>query len=170
MKKVILFFVLPLLAFTACEGPEGPPGQDGGLYFAQTYEYENVNFTYYGGDNIYSVVLPVPNNIEVFESDAILVYRYEGTIDVNGTTADTWSLLPQNFFLNNGNIIQYVYNHTFLDTEIIIEGNFNLNNLSPAFTSNQIFRFVVVPAEFANTSGVDVTDYNAVMNAVTIED
>lgn len=168
MKKFVFLFVLPLFVFTACEGPQGPPGQDGGLYFAQTFE-RTVDFNYDPQRGLMEALVPINNSIVVYESDAILVYRLE--VLANGD--DSWSLIPQNFFLNNGNIIQYVYNHTFYDIELLIEGNFDVSNpnlLGTQFTQNQTFRFVVVPAEFANNSGVDVTDYNAVMNAVTLEE
>ena len=54
--------------------------------------------------------------------------------------------------------------------EIIIDGNFDLSTLSTDFTQDQIFRFVVVPSDFATTTGVDVSNYNAVMSALNIQD
>lgn len=169
MKKLLILFALPLFMFTACEGPQGPPGFDGINILGQTFEFDNVNFTYNPQFNYYSRVLTIPLNIEVWESDAILVYRLEKVVNASGTIADAWSLIPQNFFFNNGEIIQYVYNHTFFDVELIIEGNFNLINLDPAYTQNQVFRFVVVPSDFGIRTGVDVSDYDAVMKAIEIK-
>ena len=63
-----------------------------------------------------------------------------------------WSALPQNFFLENNDIIQYVFNHTFLDVELLIDGNFNLSSLGSEFTNDQIFRIAVVPSEFASAN------------------
>ncbi|HZH69093.1 MAG TPA: collagen-like protein [Flavobacteriaceae bacterium] len=170
MKKLFILFALPLFMFTACEGPQGPPGFDGINILGQTFEFDNVNFTYDPQFNYYSRVLTIPSNIEVWESDAILVYRLEKVVNAGGSTADSWSLIPHNFFFNNGEIIQYVYNHTFFDVELIIEGNFNLANLDPAYTQNQVFRFVVVPSDFGIRSGVDISDYDAVMKAIEIKD
>ena len=82
---------------------------------------------------------------------------------------DTWSLIPQNFFLNDGTI-QYVYNHTASDVEIIIEGNFDLSNLSTDYTNNQIFRVVVVPSNYlASHNELDITNYNSVMKELNIK-
>lgn len=169
MKKYLSLLLLPVLFLAACEGPQGPPGYDGINILGQTFEYENVNFDYHPANNYYSKVLQIPSDILVYESDAILVYRLEKVVNINGTITDSWSLIPQNFFFNNGGIIQYVYNHTFLDVELIIEGNFDLTNLPYDFTRNQVFRFVVVPSEFGVKSGVDISDYNAVMNYLNLE-
>ena len=73
----------------------------------------------------------------------------------NGGSADAWSALPQNFFLGNGDIIQYVFNHTFFDVELLIDGNFDLSLLGSDFTSDQVFRIAVVPSEFA-TDGISM--------------
>ena len=92
------------------------------------------------------------------------MYRFDGQVGLNdGSTADLWSLIPQNFFTDEGTI-QYVSAHTFIDVELFIDGNYDLSNLDFGYTDDQIFRFVVVPSDFALT--VDVTDYNAVMNAL----
>lgn len=49
MKKNFLLFFMILLAFTACEGPAGPPGQDGsGMYwFVDTYTIREKDWKMY---------------------------------------------------------------------------------------------------------------------------
>ncbi|MCB0452728.1 MAG: hypothetical protein KDC94_07520, partial [Aequorivita sp.] len=67
--------------------------------------------------------------------------------------ADVWSPLPQNIFYNNGDIIQYIFTNTFVDIQMLIEGNFDLSTLNdPGVLNNQTFRIAVVPAEFAATN------------------
>lgn len=165
MKKILFTLATTVFFLTSCEGPQGPQGLDGGLYFAQTFE-DNVDFQFNNENGLLEALVNIPTSIEVFESDAILVYRLEGQLS-NGD--DLWSLIPQNFFLDGGDIIQYVYNHTFYDVLLQIDGNFDLSTLGTAFTENQTFRFVVVPAEFATESGVNVQDYNAVMDALELD-
>ncbi|NCT18410.1 MAG: hypothetical protein AUK33_11215 [Flavobacteriaceae bacterium CG2_30_34_30] len=168
MKNFHFILFLSAFIFSSCEGPQGPPGfdgQDGGLFLGQTFE-RTVNFQFVPATQLQEVVVDIPTSIEVFESDAILVYRLDEELPNN---VDAWSLIPQNFFLGGGDIIQYVYNHTFFDVKLIIDGNFDLSTLGAGFTQNQTFRFVIVPADFGFKSGVDITDYHAVMHALKID-
>jgi hypothetical protein len=153
MKNLFIPFALVLsIFFTACEGPQGPPGEDGINILGQVFEV-TTNFSYNPNTGLQETLINIPNDIEVFESDVILVYRLEKVVnDGNGGSADAWAPLPQNFFFNNGDIIQYVFNHTFFDVEILIDGNFNLATLETDFTTNQTFRIAVVPAEFASAN------------------
>ena len=164
MKKLSVLFAFITLTLTSCTsdepGPPGPPGEPGVNILGQTFEFEDVDFAYFEDSNFYATVITIPDEIEVFESDAILVYRREV---VDGT--ETWSMIPQNFFLEQGTI-QYVFNHTADDIELLIDGNFDLSTLDGAFTQDQFFRFIVVPSDFAQDTGVDVSDYNAVMEVL----
>lgn len=164
MKNIFFTLAISIFFLTACEGPQGPPGQDGINILGQTFE-RTVNFQYNNSNGLQEVLVTVPNNIEVYESDAILVYRLDGVVNGN---VDLWSLIPQNYFLEDGKIMQYVYNHTFFDILLMIDGNFDLTTLGAQFTQNQTFRFVIVPSDFAQTTGVDIGDYQAVMNALNL--
>lgn len=169
-----------ILFFAACEGPQGPPGFDGldgldgqdGLdgIQGQVVEVEGVNFGYDAQANLFSTLITFSDvtNFEVFESDAVLVYRHDGIIDLSdGSTADAWTQIPQNYFLEGGTI-QYVFAHTFVDLEIFIDGNFDLSNISTDFTDNQLFRIVFVPSEFAEASKLDTSNIDNVMSALNI--
>ena len=174
-----------LLFIVACEGPAGPPGFDGfdgrdgldGLdgepgIQGQVIEVDGVNFSFDAGNNLFSTIIAFSDitNFEVFESDAVLVYRFDGTVDLDdGSTADAWSQLPQSFFLPEGTI-QYVFAHTFVDVELFIDGNFDLSGIDTAFTDDQSFRIVVLPSEFAGTSRMDTSNLTAVMSALGIEE
>lgn len=162
MKKLVSFLICLSFIMTSCgdDGPPGPPGEDGINILGETYEYD-VNFTYFPEDNLYSAFLEFPG---VEDSDGVLVYR--GAV-IEGT--QTWSLIPQNFFLPEG-IIQYVYTHTNEDVELIIDGNFNLTNLGNQYTRNQVFRVIIVPSDYATTFNIDINDMEAVLRSLNIKD
>ena len=153
MKNLLLFLALSTTVFlTSCEGPQGPPGLDGINILGQVFEV-TTNFSFNPETGLQESLIQIPNDIEVYESDVILVYRLEKVVnDGNGSTADAWAPLPQNFFFTNGDIIQYIFNHTFFDVELLIDGNFNLATLGTDFTSDQVFRIAIVPAEFASAN------------------
>ncbi|WP_127136982.1 collagen-like protein [Flagellimonas oceanensis] len=171
-----------VFVFAACEGPQGPPGYDGldgldgqdGLdgIQGQVVEVEGVFFDYIPEDNLFSTLITFSDvtDFEVFESDAVLVYRHDGLIDLNdGSTADAWTQIPQNYFLNEGTI-QYVFAHTFVDLELFIDGNFDLSGLSTDFTDDQLFRIVFVPSEFAQSADFDASNIDNVMSKLNIKE
>lgn len=151
MKNILLFLALSTtILFTSCEGDPGPPGLDGGLVFAKVFE-KTVNFQVDSQTLLPTATIGFP--LEVFESDVVLVYRLEKQVDINGELFDAWSPLPQNFFFSNGDILQYIFNHTLFDAEIQIDGNFDTSTLSGSdFIDNQTFRVAIVPAEYAKTN------------------
>jgi len=153
MKNLFLFLAVTTTIFlTSCEGPQGPPGEDGINILGQVFEV-TTNFSFNPETGLQESLVQIPNDIVVYESDAILVYRLEKVVnDGNGGTADAWAPLPQNFFFTNGDIIQYVFNHTFFDVELLIDGNFDLATLGTDFTSDQVFRIAIVPAEYATAN------------------
>ena len=180
MKKTTLLLGTFLALFImACEGPTGPPGFDGidgaqgpagedGIQ-GQVFEIDGVDFGYDAGSNLHSAIINFGDNtnFEVFESDAVLVYRFDGEIELDdGSFANAWSLIPQNFFVPEGTI-QYTSAHNFIDVEIFIDGNFNLSNLSADFTQNQFFRVVFVPSNFL-TSKTDKSNLGSVMSSLGI--
>lgn len=171
-----------VFVFAACEGPQGPPGFDGldGLDGApgapgiqgQVVEVEGVDFGYDAEANLFSTLITFSDvtNFEVFESDAILVYRHDGVIDLSdGSTADAWTQIPQNYFLPGGTI-QYVFSHTFVDLELFIDGNFDLSTLSTDFTDNQLFRIVFIPSEYAQSPDFDASSIDSVMSKLQINE
>ncbi|GAB4516449.1 MAG: hypothetical protein Tsb004_26240 [Allomuricauda sp.] len=171
-----------VFVFAACEGPQGPPGFDGldGLDGApgapgiqgQVVEVEGVDFGYDAQANLFSTLITFSDvtNFEVFESDAVLVYRHDGVIDLSdGSTADAWTQIPQNYFLPGGTI-QYVFSHTFVDLELFIDGNFDLSTLSTDFTDNQLFRIVFIPSEYAQSPDFDASNIDSVMSKLQINE
>ena len=144
MKRILLALFSVTVLFSSCEGPEGPPGVPGINVLGKVIEV-NIDLDQNNG---YQQVVTLPLDIEVFESDVILVYRYEGVLD----TADIWTPLPATYFDAGGGTFLYTFNHTYFDVKFFLDGNFNLNTLGSEWTQNQIFRIAVVPAEFGDAS------------------
>ncbi|MDX1761875.1 MAG: hypothetical protein R3218_06940 [Christiangramia sp.] len=163
MKKFLSLIVLASIFLVSCEGdrgPQGPPGEDGLDGLGYTYE-RTIDFDYFADTGYYSQIIDIPDAVDTFEpeSDAVLVYRLELQPAEGGGTVDSWSLLPQNFFTPEGTI-QYVYNHTVADIEIIIDGNYDISNLESGFTEDQTFRVVVLPsATFQANNDVDFSNF-----------
>lgn len=182
MKKATLLLGAFLALFLfSCEGPSGPPGFDGpqgpqgpagadGIE-GQVFEIDGINFGYNPDTNLYNTIITFDQetSFEVFESDAVLVYRFDGEIELDdGSFANAWSLIPQNFFLQEG-IIQYTAAHNFVDVEIFIDGDFDLASLSSDFTQNQFFRFVIVPSSFL-TSKMNKSNISSVMSYLGVSE
>ncbi|MDT0691787.1 hypothetical protein RM549_18485 [Salegentibacter sp. F188] len=177
MKNILAIICFISFAVTSCstEGPQGPrgpqglAGEDGLDGLGYTFE-ETVNFEYFEDANQYSVVIDIPEEVATInpDADAVFVYRLEIVEGQDGNDLDGWSLIPQNFFLEEGTI-QYVYNHTVGDVEIIIDGNYDLSNLDSGFTQGQTFRIIVVPSDTFTTSGVDPENMEAVLKAMDIK-
>jgi hypothetical protein len=158
MKKLsLLFTICTFVLFSSCTGPAGPPGPPGYDNLGQVFE-TTINFNQ---GNSYSRLITYPSNIEVYESDVVLVYLLE---DVVNGDVDVWSQLPQTYFLNQGTLL-YTFDHTFLDVNIFLDANFNLNTLDPSYTDNQIFRIAILPAEYANSN----LSMDELMNNLQIE-
>lgn len=157
---------LAVLLLSGCEDREDPIGP-GDEFLGQVFEAD-VSFNY-SELGFWSAGFEIPSDIVVFESDVVLAYRWvESVSDGDGGEADVWEMLPNVYFLDADNIIQYVFNHTYFDIELVIDGNHDLRDLDPGYTDDQLFRFVVAPAEFVTENRVDITDYDAVVKALKI--
>ncbi|MFH6604928.1 collagen-like protein [Maribacter algicola] len=180
MKKItVVFAAFMALFFMACEGPQGPPGFDGldgldgrdgldGLdaELSKVMDIEG-DFTL---DNDYSIFFEFPQNIEVFETDIVLVYiLWDQTEDGNGDPVDIWRLLPQTRILDQG-LLQYNYDHTFFDVSIFLESDFDLGTLQAGDTDNQIFRIAVIPAETLSSSKIDKSNIEGIMGMLNIKE
>jgi hypothetical protein len=150
MKKLFLLFAITgSLMFSSCQGDTGPPGAPGINILGQVFEV-TVNFT---AGNEFSRLVTIPSNVEVFESDVILVYWLEDVVpDGTGGTIDVWSQLPQTIYLDGGGSFQYTFNHTFIDVLLFLQGDVDLSTLGSGFTIDQVFRIAIVPSEFADAN------------------
>jgi len=174
MKKTALFIGTFLMLFiTSCEGPAGPPGfdgldgldgQDGVNILGKILEIEG-DFTV---ENDYALFFEFPQTVEVFESDIVLVYLlWDQTEDSNGEAVDIWRLLPQTRILDQG-LLQYNFDHTFLDVNIFLESDFDLATLPTGDTDNQVFRIAIIPSDFG--SKMDKSNIDAVMRSLNVKE
>ncbi|MBW2961217.1 hypothetical protein [Mesonia aestuariivivens] len=153
--KLIVIALIAVFGLTNCEGDKGEPGVN---ILGNTAEF-TVNFN----DSNEFTYLFSDNNIEVLESDAVLVYRSEQSISDPTGPIDVWKLLPETIYFDNGDILTYSFDHTFRDVRIFIDGNFDLSTLTPEYYQNQLFRVVVVPSDFANNPNNDLQTYESLM-------
>ncbi len=186
MKKIL--FSLSLLASVfvmSCKGPAGPPGFDGspgpqgpegpaGVNIAGSAF--DVNVPVFNTANDFRVYFEFPQSVEVLESDAVLVYReWEKIADPNGgAPISVWRLLPQTIFLPNRGALQYNFDHTFTDASMFIDTQFDRNTLEAKYTTNQKFRVVIIPADFAANGRlglpIDHNDYKAVSEFLHLDE
>lgn len=162
MKKLLnLLFVLGALVLASCEGdigPVGPPGEPGGIEYAAIYEFQD-DFT---PENGYRLGFEFPNGI--YDDDVVLVYILWEQVD----GLDVWRLLPQTVVLDEG-VIQYNFDFTTADVQVFMEFTVPENSLNEAETDNQVFRVAVVPSAFAEKSGVDLSDFNSLIQSPKLE-
>jgi len=169
MKKLYALLLLTFV-FVSCEGPvgppglpgppgpEGPPGEGGGL-LGQVIEVE----TDLNANTDYEDIIEFPNDIEVFESDIVMVYRLMESVD----GIDIWEPLPQTIFIDN-DILLYTFDYTAFDVRLFLDGTINFDRLDPIDTDNLIFRIAIIPADFAKS--VDVKKMDQVMKVLKIKD
>jgi len=156
--------LIVLLSLIACEGdrgPQGPQGIDGGVILGNVYEINRDLLP----QNNYSTVFEFPLDIEVFESDVVLVYLLEEVVNDEGGPASVWTPLPQSFFFDDGNQVVYTYNHTYFDVNIFLDGNVNLDTVPDEFIFNKTFRIAIIPAEFAENNP-NLNSYESVMQTM----
>ncbi len=176
MKKIVTLLFVSVFAFTSCsddgavgpqgpQGPQGPEGEPGPM--GQVIDIVG-DFT---AANDYTLLLDFNvEGIEVFESDAVLVYLKTGEDGTaGGAPVEVFRILPQTYFIGD-EILQYNYDFTFFSVLIFLDGTVaDFGTLDASYRNDQVLRIVVVPAEFAETSGVDMSNMKAVMNALDIE-
>ncbi len=158
MKRILTLITAFTLILTSCEGPQGPPGFDGVNFVGQSFE-RTVDLV---APN-YESTFAVPNNIELFQSDMVLVYHLVG-IDADGF--DIWRLLPDTVYTNDGQEFQYNFEHSFDLVTVFIEApsTFDFNSLLPGDTLGQTFRTVILPVDFINSNNIDVNNFNEVFS------
>lgn len=168
MKKSFLYLImLGGFALAACEGdrgpqgpagPQGPQGPAGGGDGAVNEVFEViVDFT--AANDYFEAFTLDP---ELGEADMLLVYLLW---EMDGNT-DIWRPLPQTLFLPEG-ILKYNFDFTLFDFGLFLEGDFNLANLGPEWTDDQVFRIVVVPGQFLmEHPDLGTADYETVMEVL----
>ncbi len=154
MKKIFLFLAMAgMAAFTTGCSNDDDIDRD---TISEVFERSGVNFQLDPLDGRYFALVPL--DPPIYNSDVILVYRR----NVDGN-AIVWSPVPQTIFLGGTSEVNYDFNFTTNDVQLILDGTIDIGT-APEFRLNQTFRIVIVPGYFANT--IDTSDYNAVMSAL----
>ena len=164
MKKLytLILFALILVSCEGTVGPPGPPGQDGldgiglpGLVFEVEADLNaGNNFEYF---------VEIPSEIEVLESDIVMVYRLMGVFEGD----DIWEPLPQTIFRDNG-ILLYGFDYTLFDVRLFLDGSADFGRLDRVDTDGLIYRIAVLPVDFAKS--IDVKKLDKVMEALQVTD
>jgi len=164
MKKLYTLSLLALILIS-CEGtvgPPGPPGQageDGTGLLGQVFEVvADLN-----AGTGYEYFVEIPSEIEVFDSDIVMVYRLMGVFE----GSDIWEPLPQTIFRDSG-ILLYGFDYTLFDVRLFLDGTADFGRLDPDDTNDLIYRIAIIPADFAK--GINVKKMSEVMEVLKIKD
>jgi hypothetical protein len=166
MKKLTTMILVFASAFIlSCEGPMGPPGEDGTNLLGTIFELEGD----FQPSNNYELFFDFPNNFEIYDTDVVLVYILWDVVNVNGKNTDVWRLLPQTIVLDEG-VIQYNFDYTVNDVRIFLEATIPFSELLPAETQDQVFRIAVLPADFvASKKAAEIMDLGNLMNSPEVK-
>lgn len=164
-----LLIIFLAISFNACKGPrglpglDGKPGVDGESFLGTVFEIE-FDFTL---TNEYNLRYEFPSSFKVYDTDIVLVYMLWETIHYNDNTYDdVWRLMPQTRIFNTQEgtlLLQYNFDYTLYDVQIFLDGDVDFTTLGPGDLENQIFRIVVLPADFA--AQANVNNYNSLINS-----
>lgn len=197
MKRLLyLFMSATLILGVSCEGEEGPagpegpagqqgvpgpaglpgpPGEDGtGTGSAAEIYFAEVDFT---ADNGYGPGLEFGSEMQIEDSDVILVYKFAGFIEGETPEEDIlyWEPLPSTVFVEAGTI-RYKFDHSHIDLWIYMQADFDLETveLEGFYTDAVLFRIVVIPGEIMtegrSLAPVDYSNYEEVIEYYNLDD
>jgi RNAse (barnase) inhibitor barstar len=174
MKKLTTMILLFTSVFIlSCEGPMGPPGEDGDALIGSIFEMEGD----FNASNEYELFFDFPQNFEIYDTDVVLVYLLWDVVNVNGKNTDVWRLMPQTIVFKDiypnyteTDVLQYNFDYTVNDVRIFLETTMQFSDLLPAETQDQVFRIAVVPADFiASKKAAEISDLNVLMNSSALK-
>lgn len=132
---------------TGPEGPRGPQGPPGPEILPLAFEFNATLDITSGFEHFQGI----PSEIDVFDSDLILVFVLEDFIPEDDL--DVWRKLPVIEFNNRGTLL-FDYDFTMIDIRLFLDANYNLGS-NDGF-QNVLIRAVHVPADFlAKTLSTD---------------
>lgn len=192
MKKILYLLMSVTLIFgVSCEGEEGPegpagpagpqgaqgpqglPGADGADGSGQIYEFGNFAFT--AEEDFTFGFGFADNNIEVGESDIVLVYKLRFVAEGDSPEEDIlyWEPLPQSYLIEEGTL-QFNFVHSNVDMVLYLDADFDLTTLDPESLSGFAFRIVIIPGELMNggrsLAPVDYNNYEEVIKYFNLDD
>lgn len=165
MKKIFSLLFVSVFLLTSCVVEDDDNNDVDFDTIGQTLEF-TTNFTSANGFSDRFVF-----NENIFDSDVVLVFRLEEV----SSGLDVWEPLPTAsfFFINDTTgaiegFLNYRFNFTIGDVDVIL--NSDAPQLAgPEFTNNQTFRVVVVPADFAQNTDVDLLNFDQLSTALNLE-
>lgn len=158
MKKILtLFAFVSLVVLQGCTTSDDTDFVDHDT-ISEVFEVT----TSFNTSNGFATIVPLAPPI--FNSDVVLVYHLFS--DANGV--DIWRPMPQTYYMSDGGALDYNFDFTTSRVSIFLGANFELANLSGAWTQNQTFRIVIVPGSFSKT--LKSNDFSAVIKALNIKE
>lgn len=172
IKTLTLLFA-SFFIISSCEGPMGPPGLDGDTLIGSVFEIEGD----FSASNEYQLFYDFPGNFEIYDTDVVMVYMLWEVVNVNGVNTDVWRPLPQSIVLKEiypdyteTDVLQYNFDYTVNDVRVFLETTMPPSELLPAETQDQVFRIVVLPADFVSMkSKSELNDLNLLLNSPEIK-
>lgn len=79
---------------------------------------------------------------------------------------DIWQPLPASIYFDDGSEMQYTFDHTEFDVQLLLYGNVDLSTVGDDYTQEQLFKVVVLPVEYVETNNVNLGNLQEVMKAV----
>lgn len=163
-------FLLLMLLFTQCMGPEGPMGKDGlngldGINYTHSVIYDIDPSEWVGDLNGYDVLLNVPEITEdIYYNGAVLVYRL---IEID---PKSFNMLPYTY-VDNSLTIYLDFDVYVGSIDLIYKEVLDGVNDTPVPGNVMSFKVVIIEGIHLSTlkGMVDISDYGAVAKMFKID-
>lgn len=143
LKIVSKFTILFAFFFTSCgegpTGPRGPQGPPGPETLPVSFEFNATMIQ----QNDFEDFHDIPAEIDVFESDMVLVYILEDFIEQDNL--DVWRQLPLTEFNSQGTLM-INFDFSMVDIRVFLDANYPLGS-GDGF-EGVLMRAVHIPADF----------------------
>lgn len=159
-------FVLLMLLFSQCRGPEGPPGNDGldGINFIHSVIYDIDPSDWVGDVNRYNASIDVPEiTNDIYYNGAVLVYR------LFETEPKSFNLLPYTYV--DSTLTVYMDFDAYIGSiDLIYREVFDGVNNTPVPVNIMSFKVLIIEGiSLATLKGlVDVSDYGAIAKMMNV--
>jgi hypothetical protein len=162
-------FLILMLMFTQCIGPEGPMGNDGldgldGINYTNSVIYDISPSEWVGDLNGYDVLLDVPEITEdIYYSGAVLVYR------LIETTPKSFNMLPYTY-VDNSLTVYMDFDAYVGSIDLMYKEVFEGVNDTPVPGNTMSFKVLIIQGIplAALKRMVDVSNYGAVAKMLNI--
>jgi hypothetical protein len=152
------------------QGPMGPPGPQGSSADSKSGRIYDFLADFTEENDYFTGIDFASNNIEVKDSDIVLVYWAYSFYEKDDGYAIIWKLLPQMFHFEEG-WIKYDF-FTSVDFLFLqLSSSIDLSEVSEDWKVDQIMRMVIIPGESMNGRiQVDYNNYDEVIRHFRIDE